>query len=109
MRQSMPSNNSLAAGVGDRLYEEKRHINTERKHKPIGQYLLFAWILFLYVFACYYALDNKNQLPSAKVDMTIPQDFRSRLKKHGLDKQFSIIEISKGTLYFYRGEKRCKF
>lgn len=105
----MPSNDSIAAGVGDRLYEEKRHMNKESKRKPMGWYLLFAWILFLYIFACYYALDYKNRLAPANVDMTIPHDFRSRLKKHGLDKQFSIVEITNGKLYFYRGGKRCKF
>ena len=105
----MPSNDSIAAGVGDRLQAEKLHLDQERKRKPIGRYLLFAWMLFLYIFACYYALDDKKQLPPAHVDTTIPQDFRSRLKKHGLDKQFSIVEITNGKLYFYRVGKKCKF
>jgi hypothetical protein len=39
----------------------------------------------------------------------LPQDFRSRLKRHGLSKQISVIEIINGKLYFYRDGKRCKF
>ena len=88
-------------------------MNKESKRKPIGWYLLFAWILFLCLFTCYYGLDYKYQLAPPNVDMTIPRDFRSRLKKHGLDKQFSIVEINydalNGKLYFYRGGKRCIF
>lgn len=92
-----------------RLEGRKMAHNKEREHKPIGGYLLFAWILFLYIFVCYYSIDYRNQKISTNVDITVPQDFRSRLKKHGLDKQFSVIEISSGNLYFYRDGKRCKF
>ena len=84
-------------------------MNKDRKRKSIGRYLLFAWILFLYIFAYYYAFDYKNQPLSANVDLTIPQDFHSRLRKHGLDKQIGIIEINNGKLYFYRNGKKCKF
>lgn len=86
-----------------------RHMGKERNRKSIGWYLLFAWILFLYMFACYYALDYKNQTLSANVDMTTPQDFRSRLKKHGLAKQFSIIKLTNGKHYFYRDGKKYEF
>jgi hypothetical protein len=84
-------------------------MDKERKHKPIGRYLLLAWILFLYLFAGYYALHSKNQPLFANVGMTVPRDFHSRLIKHGLDKQFSAIEISNGKLYFYRDGIRCRF
>ena len=84
-------------------------MNKKRKDKPIVWYLLFAWILFLYIFAYYNAFDYKNQSLSANVVVTIPEDFHSRLKKHGLDKQIGIIEISDGKLYFYRNGKKCKF
>lgn len=86
------------------------HVNKERKHKTIGWYLLFGWILFLYIFAYYHVLHLKKQaLPTNTVDMTVTRDFRSRLKKHGLDKQFSVIEINNGKLYYYREGKRCEF
>ena len=32
-----------------------------RKSKPIGRQLLVVWILFLYIFAGYYALYGQNQ------------------------------------------------
>jgi hypothetical protein len=84
-------------------------MDEERKSRPIGWYLLLGWILLLYIFAGYYVLHFNNQALSSNVDITVPQGFHSRLKKHGLDKQFSVIEISNGKLYFYRGGKRCNF
>jgi dolichyl-phosphate-mannose--protein O-mannosyl transferase len=84
-------------------------MNKERKRKPIGRYLLFVWILFLYIFACYYALHFNKQDLTTNANVTLPQDFRSRLKRHGLSKQISVIEIINGKLYFYRDGKRCKF
>jgi hypothetical protein len=80
----------------------------ERKSRPFGHYLLFAWIVFLYLFAGYYALHVQRQAPPIRVEMAVPQDFHARLKKHGLDKQLSVIEISNGKLYFYRDGKRCR-
>ncbi len=84
-------------------------MNQKRKLKPISRYLLIAWILFLYIFAGYYALQSEKQSLIDKVYFKVPQDFHSRLKKHGLDKQFSVVEISGGKLYFYRNGKKCSF
>ena len=109
MRPCMPSNNCLITGTGDRPDDGTRHIDKGQKRKPLGWYLLLGWILFLYIFACYYGMNYINHSRSDKVDLTIPQDFRSRLKKHGLDKKLSIVEISNGKLYFYRDDKKCKF
>ena len=83
-------------------------MNKAKKHRPIGWYLLFSWMLFLYAFAYYHAMHFKNERLSANMGTTIPQDIRSRLKKHGLDKQFSVVEIKNGKLYFYRNGKRCE-
>ena len=53
---------------------------------------------------------GEEDLPTiVNMTMTIPKDFRSRLAKHGLDKQVSLIEIRGGKLYFYRDGKWCKF
>ena len=84
-------------------------MNQEGKHKPIGRYLLIAWIAFLYIFAGYYALHSQNQPLIADAFFKVPKDFHSRLRKHGLDKQFSVVEINNGKLYFYRDGKRCTF
>ena len=89
----------------------------KRKHRPIGRYLLIVWILFLYIFAGFYVLHSENrsligdsaQKLIPNVYFKIPQDFHSRLKKHGLDKQFSVVEINDGKLYFYRDGKKCIF
>lgn len=84
-------------------------MNQERKHKPIGRYLFIAWVLFLFIFAGYYGSPNLKQPLITNAYFKIPKDFRSRLRKHGLDKQFSVVEIKKGKLYFYRDGKRCIF
>jgi hypothetical protein len=84
-------------------------MDKKRKPIPIGRYLLLAWILFLYLFAGYYALPVNNQPLFANVDILLPRDFHARLMKHGLNKQFSAIEMSNGILYFYRDGKRCTF
>ncbi len=84
-------------------------MTTEKTRKSVGWYVLCAWILFLYFFACYYMIDSKKETLHDEVDITIPQDFHSRLKKHGLDKQVSIVEIARGKLYFYRDGKKCNF
>jgi hypothetical protein len=81
----------------------------KRTHKPIGRYLFVAWIIFLYIFAGYYVLRSENQPLIDNAYFKVPQDFRSRLRKHGLDKQFSIVEISNGKLYFYKDGKKCTF
>jgi len=81
----------------------------EKKHRPLGRYLLIVWIPFLYIFAGYYALHSQNEPLITKAYFKVPQDFRYRLKKHGLDKQFSVVEMSNGKLFFYRDGKRCEF
>lgn len=83
-------------------------MNKERKQRSIGWYILFGWIFFLYVFACYHALQVRNQTASTQIDASVPQDVRSRIRKHGLDKQFSVIEINGDKFYFYRDGKRCQ-
>ena len=84
-------------------------MNQENKYKPIGRYLFIAWILFLFIFAGYYWFPNLKQPLIANAYFKIPEDFRSRLRKHGLDKQFSVVEINGDKLYFYRDGKRCVF
>jgi len=84
-------------------------MNRERKRRPIGRCLFIVWVLFLYIFAGYYEVHSQNQPLITKAYFKVPEDFRSRLKKHGLDKRFSVVEISDGKLYFYRDGKKCIF
>jgi len=81
----------------------------ERNYKSIGYYLLAIWIVFLFIFAGGYAQRGETQPLTVKTYFRMPRDFRSRLKKHGLDKQFSVVEINDGKLYFYRDGKKCIF
>jgi hypothetical protein len=84
-------------------------MNQENERKPRGRYLFSAWILFLFIFAGYYGLPDLEQPLIANAYFKVPADFRSRLRKHGLDKQFSVVEMKGDKLYFYRDGKRCVF
>jgi hypothetical protein len=75
----------------------------EKKTALIYYLILCVTLVLLQVFR------TQTSINSSNLAIINEKEFHALLKKHGLDKSISILEVSGDEIYFYRDGKKVRF